>query len=136
MIEKETRCTFTTDQQFYITGEFGGDGNAPHNFVLVNGIKIEGTLIYRNLYRGIYISQSKRYNSFYWNSEFQNQMETTVIINISTAELKIQFSGPPDITKNGSPNYEHTSLLILQNNQQTIYNTFNHSSKHICSYWL
>ena len=125
MIESQTKCTFSTDLQFYITGDLGVDGNAPHNFILINGIPLEGNKL------------------FYWYSEFQNATETTVIINTSTAKLKIQLSGSPDllqdlvhITTNSSSNYQHTSLVILQNYQQAIYNIFNHSSKHICSYWL
>jgi len=139
MTENQTKCTFSTYFQFYITElDHGLDGNAPHNFILINGKKQNYHLFMENFDQRNWTKQYEWLNvtnsNYLSNREFQNQHATTIIINTSSAKLKIKFSGSPEIynCKSDLSNSKNTSLLILGNAQQQIYNIFNHSSKNIC----
>ena len=146
MTDNQTKCTFSTDFQFYITElDHKLDGNAPHNFVLINGkiqnyhffMEQEHQRNWTKQYEWLNgITSSYLTNQEFQNQEFQknfNKNETTIIINTSSAKLKIQFSGSPEIynRKSHLSNSKNTSLLILGNSQQRIYNIFNHSSTFI-----
>ena len=138
MTENQTKCTFSTDLQFYITElDHGLDGNAPHNFILINGKKQNYYFFMEHFDERNWTKQYEWLNvtnsNYLSNRQFQNQNETTIIINTSSAKLKVQFSGSPEIYNRESllSNFEirnFRSLLILGNAQQGIYNIFNYSS--------
>ena len=143
MTDNQTKCTFSTDFQFYITElDHKLDGNAPHNFVLING-KIQNYHFFMEQeHQRNWTKQYEWLNgitsSYLTNQEFQNENETTIIINTSSAKLKIQFSGSPEIfnRKSHLSNSKITSLLIFENkiignSIQRIYNIFNHSGTFI-----
>ena len=138
MTENQTKCTFSTDLQFYVTElDHGLDGNAPHNFVLINGKIQDYHFFMENFDQRNWTKKYEWLNgvnsSYLSNREFQNHNETTIIINTSSAKLKMQFSGSPEIYNRTShlSNSKSKSLLILGNTKQRIYNIFNHSSTFI-----
>ena len=108
--------------------DVGEDFQQPHNFVLINGERPVFNFLleyyeqpnYKMQYQWMNASQFGLGESFFdsilTKRDFQNATETTVIINSSTAKLRMEFMKKDLSMNTGSANSRQplkTSLLIL-----------------------
>ena len=124
----KTKCTFTTNLDYYISEyDRGIDGNSPNNIVLINGIipgykfKMDSWKNERNWTKSFeWINSTKLgiehspFDKIAKYRKWRQRNKTTFIIFTTTTNLKIEFrSTLPKLVKKDQLN-NYSSLMILR----------------------